>query len=111
MGEARRGETKRARRGHQARCKVPGCQNVMASPELIWQCVKGGNSFMRKGLNGTILSAEPGNLTSKHSFKYSGLANAKSVGLTESDGAVVLSKGKPKSYGKPKSGVAKTTMK
>ena len=28
---------------------------------------------MRKGVNGEIFSAEPGNLFNKHSYKYSGM--------------------------------------
>ena len=50
------------------------------SPQLVWQIVKGWNSHIVKGLNGTnrkgggiILSKEPGNLYNKHSYKYSGL--------------------------------------
>jgi hypothetical protein len=44
-----------------------------------WTCrrrcvapTQGHNSFLRKNLNGLLLSAEPGNLYNKHSFKYSG---------------------------------------
>lgn len=48
----------------------------MASDQLVWQIVKGHNSFMRKGLNGMVLSAEPGNLYNKHSYKYSGATSA-----------------------------------
>ena len=50
------------------------------SSPLVWQIVKGWNSHIVKGLNGTnrkgggiILSKEPGNLYNKHSYKYSGL--------------------------------------
>jgi hypothetical protein len=39
---------------------------------FVWELVKNNNSFIRKGRNGIILSAEPGNLYSKHSYKYSG---------------------------------------
>merc|ERR1719316_1450266 len=52
-------------------------------PDLIWQCIRGNNSFMRKapvGIKGR-LSAEPGNLTGQHSFKYSGVANTEPVGI------------------------------
>lgn len=45
---------------------------MAASDQLLWQILKGHNSFVRKGLNGMVLSAEPGNLYSKHSYKYSG---------------------------------------
>jgi hypothetical protein len=46
-----------------------------SSPELVWQCLKKGSSFLRKGSNGRhapIFSAEPGNLYAKHSYKFSG---------------------------------------
>ena len=46
-----------------------------ASPELVWQVIKKGNSFLRKGSNGRkdpIFSAEKGNLYARHSFKFSG---------------------------------------
>lgn len=46
------------------------------SDQLLWQILKGHNSFVRKGLNGMVLSAEPGNLYNKHSYKYSGAACA-----------------------------------
>ncbi len=42
------------------------------SDQLVWQLVRGHNSFIRKGINGLVLSAEPGNLYNKHSYKYSG---------------------------------------
>jgi hypothetical protein len=45
---------------------------TMAAPQLLWEIVKGHNSFLRKNLNGAIFSAEPGNLYNKHSYKYSG---------------------------------------
>jgi len=78
----------------------------MASSELVWQCIKGGNSYLRKGINNTVFSAEPGNLTSKHSFKFSGIANKKTVGLTSDGSTIVLTKSKVK-----KSGKAKTAFK
>jgi len=52
-------------------------------PDLIWQCIRGNNSFLRKapvGIKGRM-SADPGNLTSQHSFKYSGVANTEPVGM------------------------------
>ena len=48
-----------------------------ASPDLVWQVVKKGNAFLRKGSNGRrdpIFSAEAGNLYARHSFKFSGAA-------------------------------------
>eukprot|EP00747_Dinoflagellata_sp_TGD_P161589 gnl/TRDRNA2_/TRDRNA2_178200_c0_seq1.p1 gnl/TRDRNA2_/TRDRNA2_178200_c0~~gnl/TRDRNA2_/TRDRNA2_178200_c0_seq1.p1 ORF type:complete len:141 (+),score=41.86 gnl/TRDRNA2_/TRDRNA2_178200_c0_seq1:84-506(+) len=46
----------------------------MASPELIWECVKNSSSFIRKSPNMPVMSAEPANLCGLNSFKYSGLA-------------------------------------
>jgi hypothetical protein len=46
-----------------------------ASPDLVWQVLKKGNAFLRKGSNGRqdpIFSAEAGNLYARHSFKFSG---------------------------------------
>lgn len=42
------------------------------SSQLIWQLVKNNNCFMHKGLNGVVLSKEPGNLYNVHCYKYSG---------------------------------------
>ena len=44
----------------------------MSSSQLVWQIVKNNNCFMHKGLNGVILSKEPGNLYNVHCYKYSG---------------------------------------
>merc|ERR1740121_1765752 len=57
------------------------------SPELIWECVRANSSFIRKGPKDIkkgmpVMSAEPGNLTGLNSFKFSGLANRKVVGLS-----------------------------
>lgn len=77
---------------------------TMASSELVWQCIRGGNSFMRKNPcgDGIVMSAEPGNLAGKHSYKHSGIANKANVGLTEENGAILLTKGKIKKSGKSK---------
>lgn len=44
------------------------------STQLIWQLVNKHNSFKRKNETGNrvILSAEPGNLANRHSYKHSG---------------------------------------
>ena len=46
--------------------------SIMSSSQLVWQIVKNNNCFMHKGLNGVILSKEPGNLYNVHCYKYSG---------------------------------------
>ncbi|GAC95867.1 60S ribosomal protein L28 [Pseudozyma hubeiensis SY62] len=54
----------------------------MASQDLQWLLVRNNSSFLvkQKGL-GRIFSREPRNLVQLHSYKYSGVVNAKAVGL------------------------------
>mmetsp|Transcript_117005 Transcript_117005/g.331517 ORF Transcript_117005/g.331517 Transcript_117005/m.331517 type:complete len:142 (+) Transcript_117005:69-494(+) len=54
----------------------------MASPQLIWECVKDTHCFMRKNKRMPVMTTEPGNLTGLHAFKYSGLANKQTFGLS-----------------------------
>lgn len=42
------------------------------SSQLVWECIKGHNSKLRKAAKGIVFSAEAGNLYNKHSYKYSG---------------------------------------
>jgi large subunit ribosomal protein L28e len=51
------------------------------SPELQWQLLRTGHSFLVKRGSFTF-SAEPLNLTNQHSFKFSGLVNPRAVGVT-----------------------------
>ena len=60
------------------------------SSDLQWLLVKDSNSFLVKR-NGVQFSSEPGNLANLNSFKYSGIVNAKTVGLTTKDGKIELS--------------------
>merc|ERR1711974_45053 len=53
---------------------------IAMSSALVWEIVKSNNSFLVKR-NGIQFSREAGNLTNKNAFKYSGLANAKTVGV------------------------------
>jgi large subunit ribosomal protein L28e len=57
----------------------------MASPDLLWQLVKKNNSFLvkRNGNNNASVqfSSEPNNLYNLNTFKYSGLANRKTVAI------------------------------
>ena len=60
---------------HQAQAQKPQpsvLRLANMSSQLVWQLVKNYNCFMHKGLNGVVLSTEPGNLYNKHSYKYSG---------------------------------------
>jgi large subunit ribosomal protein L28e len=59
-----------------------------ASESLIWQVIKNNNSFLHKRgepasrVGAVQFSAEPGNLLAANSFKYSGVANYKTVDVS-----------------------------
>ena len=61
---------------------------VAAADSLVWELVKNNNSFMRKksgrtSRSGSVrFSVERGNLMSKSSYKYSGLANSKTIDIS-----------------------------
>jgi len=73
-------------------------QNVSA--DLVWQCTRKYNSFLVKR-DQVVLTAEPGNPTNKHSAKFSGLANKKTVDVKASKDAVVITLRKTKDQNKP----------
>lgn len=45
---------------------------ALPSDDLVWSIVKKHNSFVRKGLNGAVFSAEPYNLYNLHCKRFSG---------------------------------------
>eukprot|EP00306_Pavlova_sp_CCMP459_P011025 CAMPEP_0185189650 /NCGR_PEP_ID=MMETSP1140-20130426/6171_1 /TAXON_ID=298111 /ORGANISM="Pavlova sp., Strain CCMP459" /LENGTH=146 /DNA_ID=CAMNT_0027756229 /DNA_START=41 /DNA_END=481 /DNA_ORIENTATION=+ len=53
---------------------------MSVSPDLVWACVRNNSSFIR-GVRKPCASftTEPGNLTGRNAFKYSGLANKKTL--------------------------------
>ncbi|KAI8983624.1 ribosomal protein L28e [Pilobolus umbonatus] len=51
------------------------------SAELVWAIIKNHNSFLVKR-QGVQFSSEASNLKNENTFKYSGLANYKSVAIT-----------------------------
>lgn len=72
----------------------------MASQDLQWLLVRSNSSFIikQKGI-GRIFSREPANLTQLHSYKYSGLVNAKSVAVeapASGKGVVITTKNSKK---------------
>ena len=85
----------------------------MVTESEIWECVKKNNSFLVKrsqGSNKAQFSAEPGNLYNLNTFKYSGLANSKTIDIAtdKSDAknrSIIVSKSTKKG------GVAKFTLK
>ena len=55
---------------------------AMASSDLLWALTKKQNAFLVKR-NGLQLTSEPNNVMGVNSFKYSGLANAETVGVED----------------------------
>ncbi|KAI8984028.1 ribosomal L28e/Mak16 [Mycotypha africana] len=51
------------------------------SADLVWSIIRNNNSFLVKR-QGVQFSSEPSNLMNVNSFKYSGLANPKSVAIS-----------------------------
>eukprot|EP00274_Cyanoptyche_gloeocystis_P004530 CAMPEP_0196652894 /NCGR_PEP_ID=MMETSP1086-20130531/2353_1 /TAXON_ID=77921 /ORGANISM="Cyanoptyche gloeocystis , Strain SAG4.97" /LENGTH=137 /DNA_ID=CAMNT_0041983721 /DNA_START=50 /DNA_END=463 /DNA_ORIENTATION=- len=60
------------------------------SSELVWSIIRNNSSYLVKR-DGLQFSREPGNLMNINSFKYSGLANKKAIGVSAGEGGVVLS--------------------
>jgi len=64
---------------------------VAAADSLVWEIVKNNNSFMRKksgrtSRSGSIrFSVERGNLMSRSTYKYSGIANSKTIDISATD--------------------------
>ncbi|CAA0822398.1 60S ribosomal protein L28-1 [Striga hermonthica] len=84
--------------------------------QLIWEIVRKNNSFLVKQFgNGTAsvkFSKEPNNLYNVHSFKYSGLANKKTVTIQPGkDQSVLLATTKTKKQNKPANMLNKSVMK
>merc|ERR1711966_431095 len=61
----------------------------MASSDLLWALTRKTNCFLVKR-NGLQLTSEPNNLTAKHCFKFSGLANEEAVGVEECPRGITL---------------------
>lgn len=90
----------------------------VAAPGLIWECIKGGNSFMRKP-NKELkrhFSAEPGNLLSVHAQRFSGIASDQVIDVVGTkDGAkesieLLQSHSKSSRHRRPGSRVVKTGL-
>merc|ERR1712188_115728 len=87
---------------------------VAHAEEVIWACVKGNNAFLHKskqGGNKVQFSSDPNNLYNLNTFKFSGLANAKSVGVASGADGAVVTKSRPNNLSKPSAGVNKYTTK
>merc|ERR1712146_183043 len=82
----------------------------MASSDLLWALTRKNNSFLVKR-NGLQLTSEPNNLTGKHCFKYSGLANEEAVGVEECPRGVTLKRKNKKNAMAPKRNVVSMDLK
>lgn len=89
---------------------------------LIWQLVRKNNSFLVKrgggprsgnaSRSGAIqLSCEPGNIMGVNSFKYSGLAKTKAVGIEQTGTDLSMDMKAYKKANLPSKSVAKTPLK
>ncbi|KAK7294305.1 hypothetical protein RJT34_17193 [Clitoria ternatea] len=84
--------------------------------QLVWEIVKKNNSFLVKqfgrGTQSIQFSRETNNLYNLNSFKYSGLANKKTVTIQPGkDLSVLLATTKTKKQNKPASVLHKSLMK
>merc|ERR1712023_607324 len=82
----------------------------MASSDLLWALTRKNNSFLVKR-NGLQQTSEPNNLTGKHCFKYSGLANEEAVGVEECPRGITLKKKNKKNAMAPKRNVVSIDLK
>ncbi|KAI8336232.1 ribosomal protein L28e [Chlamydoabsidia padenii] len=72
------------------------------SSALVWELIKNNNSFLVKRA-GLQLSSESNNLTNLHSYKYSGLANEKTVGIQAAPRGIKVTKNTKKMFSPAKS--------
>ncbi|EER08302.1 60S ribosomal protein L28, putative [Perkinsus marinus ATCC 50983] len=54
---------------------------MVASQQLLWQCVRNNNCFIQKRANTAAFTTEPGNMTNLNRAGYSGIANVRVGGL------------------------------
>lgn len=80
----------------------------MASPSLLWGCLRNNSSFLVKR-NGVQLTSEPGNVMNKNTFKYSGLCNEKTIDIRY-DKTLTLGLKAPKRKQQPKNSVRVTPL-
>lgn len=91
------------------------------SESLVWHLIRDNNCFLKKvartSRDGDVqFSSEPGNLMSVNTFKYSGVANNKAVGLNsgvtgKGKATIMLTRKNSKSANKPAKAVSTIPMK
>ncbi|PFH48123.1 hypothetical protein AMATHDRAFT_95721, partial [Amanita thiersii Skay4041] len=82
------------------------------SQDLQWLLLRNNNSFLVKRVpEGPTFSREPGNLRNLHSHKFSGLANKKTIDITDTKSGVQITTRKTKaSSHQLASGFTRTTI-
>ena len=84
---------------------------------LVWACIRDNNSFMykrgREASTGAVkFSSEPGNVMNVSSFKYSGLANSKAIGVqAKAGGGIEFVRKNAKSANKPSKATSVISLK
>merc|ERR1712094_56630 len=78
-----------------------GCAPQQPGPcRAVWPLrISSGRLLVKR--NGLQMSAEPNNLMGKNSFKFSGIANANAVGITEEAKGITFSKKNSKRQRQP----------
>mmetsp|Transcript_22581 Transcript_22581/g.49282 ORF Transcript_22581/g.49282 Transcript_22581/m.49282 type:complete len:153 (+) Transcript_22581:94-552(+) len=93
---------------------------MVAVPEqLVWECIRKNNSFLRKKNGSTkrsgcvTFSVEKGNLKSLNQLKFSGLAGPKTVDVvfTDNNGCKLITKTASKCDTQPKKAMASYNIK
>ena len=82
------------------------------SPQLIWSLIKDNNSFLVKS-NGVTFSKEPNNVANLNSYKFSALAQPKSISVQPGAGnkGVVVTVQKKNALNTPSKRLSKTYIK
>jgi len=73
---------------------------------LVWHLIRDNNSFLvkrnRTSRNGAVqFSSEPGNILNVNTFKYSGIANTRTIDIAQVNDTVVMKTKVPKNLQKP----------
>merc|ERR1712193_570010 len=84
--------------------------DMSASSDLLWALTKKTNRFLVKR-NGLELSSEPGNIMSKNSFKFSGLANLETVDIADNTKGITFSRKNKKNSANPARNVVSVDLK
>ncbi|KAI9029077.1 ribosomal protein L28e [Phycomyces nitens] len=79
------------------------------SADLVWELIKNNNSFLVKR-SGVQFSCELNNLTNLNTFKYSGVANAKTVSIHPAVRGIRVALTKPKKIQTPAKAVNATII-